>query len=143
MIKNREIFESLNPRKTNISTATAGSGTTVGVYGNPKPLMFAGRNRIVCSKAVWCERLNDNLLSVGRLCDAGFSVVFTARNCLVFVGDRFRGKPLHQQARDPATGLYPIFLVQNLDGDCRPMRRMGPLVVVSNFPMYQFPKNLM
>src|SRR5690348_7585978 len=81
-------------------------------------------------KAVWCESLNDNLLSVGRLCDEGFSVVFTARTCFVFQGDSFRGKPVYQQPRDSKTGLYPVFLSESVFltevvGDCRPMRLPG------------------
>src|SRR5579872_5368733 len=118
MIKDRENFLTLDPRKTGISTATEGSGAATGIYGTPRQFVFSGGNRRVAlnSKAVWCEKLNDNLLSVGRLCDSGFSVVFTARNCCVFVGDHFRGKPIHQQARDPATGLYPVFLVENFQG---------------------------
>ena len=78
MMKDRENFLTLDPRKTAISTATAGSGTATGVYGTPRPFTFdGGKHRVVLGgKAVWCDKLNDNLLSVGRLCDAGFSVAF-------------------------------------------------------------------
>ena len=70
-----------------------------------------------------CENLNDNLFSVGRLCDAGFSVGFTSHACYVFTGESFKGKPVCQQARDTKTGLYPIFLVES--EDCRPMLLPG------------------
>ena len=96
------------------------------MYGTPRNFKFTDWNHrvVLGGKAVWCDALNDNLLSVGRLCDSGFSVTFTRHGCCVYVGDNFRGKPI-QQPRDPATGLYPIYLVQNFEGDCRPMKLPG------------------
>jgi len=128
MLKDEASFISLDPRQTLISTATGQTAAT-GIYGTPKSFSFVGSNRRVPfgreGKAVWCDKLNDNLLSVGRLCDAGFSVVFTSHDCFVFAGEHFRGKPVHQQARDASTGLYPISLVRDFAEDCRPMRLPG------------------
>jgi hypothetical protein len=127
MLKDKANFLTLDPRETLISTATGQGAAAKGVYGTPRSFSFEGTDRRVCfgreGKAVWCESLNDNLLSVGRLCDAGFSVVFSSRTCFVFLGDHFRGKPIYQQPRDPKTGLYPIFLVEQKGG--RPMRLPG------------------
>jgi len=128
MIKNKNLFESLDPRQTLISTATGQKGAAKGVFGTPKAFSFSGTNRRVCfgkeGKGVWCEQLNDNLLSVGRLCDAGFSVVFNSQSCSVFSGEKVHGKPIYQSPRDSDTGLYPVFL-NECKGDCRPMRLPG------------------
>src|SRR4051812_48238776 len=90
MIKDRKILSHSTPAKLTSVLQPLGRYCT-----GPLDLLCLPQGTVlcVCLKAVWCEKLNDNLLSVGRLCDAGFSVAFTAKNCLVFVGDSFRENP--------------------------------------------------
>ena len=61
---------------------------------------------------IFAPNLRDNLVSVGRMCEGGHTVVFNACGSKVFVnkGLVIKGKEVHSEMRDKRTGLYPLSL---------------------------------
>ena len=76
MLSKADLVASLDGRRTKISRRKAGGEKFSGVFGTPKVFLFPDGTEIKLSKAVFSEGLSDNLASVGRLCEAGFSVLF-------------------------------------------------------------------
>src|SRR6185312_12124717 len=88
-----------------------------GTFGTPRTFLFPDGTEIHLRRAVVSEGLTENLASVGRLCEAGFSVLFEEGRYRVFKsGLVVKGECAHSQPRDPRTGLYPLTLT--LQTDC-------------------------
>ena len=51
--------------------------------------------------------------SVGRICDAGFKIVFDRKGYQIFQGkNKIIGRKVHKGFRDTKSGLYPLVLFQ-------------------------------
>jgi len=119
MLTNADLVSSLGGRKTKIITAQGNGGGEKfsGTFGTPRTFLFPDGTEIHLKRAVVSEGLTENLASVGRLCEAGFSVLFEEGRYRVFKsGLVVKGECAHSQPRDPRTGLYPLTLT--LQTDC-------------------------
>ena len=62
-------------------------------------------------KGTFYKTLTENLVSVGKLCEDGYTVVFDQNGYMIFQGKiEVKGDGVTGQDRDPLTGLYPITL---------------------------------
>jgi hypothetical protein len=128
MVKSLKFSQSLNGVETNIQTA--GGSVEKGVVGTMQSFVFAdGRTDVKFGHrnfAVFAEGLVDNLSSVGRLCEAGFSVVFDKFKCRIFLDKNFKveGQLVHAEGRDPRTGFYPLTIYRKDSTGCSP--NLGP-----------------
>jgi hypothetical protein len=117
MLLNAELVTSTEGRRTKIITAQGSVGNFSGTYSTPKVFQFPDGTELKLPRAVFAEGLSDNLASVGRLCEAGFSVLFEEGRYRIFrTGLVIKGECVHSQPRDPRTGLYPLTLT--LQADC-------------------------
>ena len=121
MVRERDFVASLGTLETRIKTASKNQEEACGVFGTPRAFFFPSSKVGVGfgqkNRAVFCEKLSENLGSVGRLCEAGFSVVFDASGYRIFRGKlQIRHREVHKQDRDPRTGLYPLTLITPRSG---------------------------
>ena len=82
------------------------------------------------NEVIFSNRLRDNLVSVGKLCDSGNTVVFNSCGSKVYPnrGLIIQGKELHTEARDRKTGMYPITMLQgNFMTNCSVNLKQGEL----------------
>lgn len=113
MVNRRSLIDTLDTRKTKI--ITAGKNFETGNYGTPKKVYFPNQTELQFgkeNKIVFSENLTDNLVSVGRICESGLSVLFNSEKYTIFKNPvTVRGECVHTQFRDPQTGLFPLTLL--------------------------------
>src|SRR5690606_28688991 len=98
MLCSRANLKTLSSRKSKIFTATGSGENTLGYFGEPKPLIFNSGAQVPLKSAVFCEKLTDNLLSVSKLTEEGFTVIFQKGSFTIFQGKvNFKGRVVHQQ----------------------------------------------
>ena len=116
MFNNTNLAHSLE--SSNRTKIVGASGPVAsGKYGKSIDVYFPGdhSNPVKIgthNKAVFSGDLEDNLASVGRLCEGGYIVVFHEDKYRIYKSGNIRveGKFVHEQHRDPHTGLYPLTL---------------------------------
>jgi hypothetical protein len=116
MVTEEKFADKLTNITTKIMTASKNADGLGGVYGHLKSFLFSdgqtpvrfGENDL----AIFSGGLSDNLASVGKICEGGFSILFSRHGYTIFKStSQVRGKPVHTQSRDPRTGLYPLTLM--------------------------------
>src|SRR5690349_6598360 len=72
------------------------------------------------SKAIFCDQLNENLISVGKMCENNNVIVFDQHEYVIFEGEvSIQGRVVHSQNRDPLTGLYALTLTTDIRPEIR------------------------
>jgi hypothetical protein len=115
MVTDEKFSKALTNITTSITTASRNAEGLGGTYGHLKfflfsdgltPVNFGEKNLCIFSNG-----LAENLASVGKICESGFSVLFSRHGYTIFKSTSQRGKPVHTQSRDPRTGLYLLTLM--------------------------------
>jgi len=129
VFKNKNIFSSLTHDSTRLQTACGGKENNTAQKGQIKNLFYStGKPAHLHARGegVVCENLKDNLISVGKMCDNGHTIIFHTGGYTIFEGEVVvQGEGVHAQGRDAKTGLYPLTLITHRPGeknfgDCRP-----------------------
>jgi len=112
MFRDGKIAKSLTSSRIRIDTARVGEcidSTQVGeVELHTKDgILLPGFRKVIFS-----GRLADNLASVGRISDGGYTIVFDREYSYIYESRNIKieGKRVHREPRDRDTGLYPITL---------------------------------
>jgi hypothetical protein len=127
MFKDKNLANDVQFIKAKIETAKGGEvmfGSSAGsadLYFSPEVQFRAGqKNRIL-----FADGLAENLSSVGRLCDTGLTVVFDSERSRIFSGRiEIVGEVVHQENRDPQTGLYPLTVFKKINECTQPKSLM-------------------
>lgn len=110
MFRDGIVFRSVGNKETDLITA-CGSAVDKGVIGQTHSLYVGGHEIVGKARAVQCGALVDNLISVGKICEAGHTVVFTHTHSAIYRGVvDTQGECVHKQERNVSTGLYDITL---------------------------------
>src|SRR6185312_11051415 len=103
MVNDLTLADNFESRSTKILTASGSANQITGKYGVLQKMFFpSGGTEVKAGKegkAVFSEKLGDNLASVGRLCECGFVVVFDEGMYRIYRADSFsvRGVLVHTQ----------------------------------------------
>lgn len=114
------IANKIMPWKMKIDTAQKGSGIGASQVGVVELQTRDGRQLPGFSKVVFSECLADNLASVGRIAEGGYTIVFNACGSKIYTNKHLRidGREVHSEERDLTTGLYPITLFTKNSVEC-------------------------
>ena len=111
VFKNKNIFSSLTHDSTRLQTACGGKENNTAQKGQIKNLFYStGKPAHLHARGegVVCENLKDNLISVGKMCDNGHTIIFHTGGYTIFEGEVVvQGEGVHAQGRDAKTGLDP------------------------------------
>ena len=101
--------------KTEIKTANPSLGINASLMGSVEVTNDLGQTIPGLDRVIFTPELRENLLSVGRLADAGYTVLFNACGVKVYRnrGLRVTGREVHYESRD-SEGLYPMTLTPTL-----------------------------
>jgi hypothetical protein len=122
MFNDKTLSNNLVKSKTRIETATKGdviNETSVGkvklFYPDGKTVFSFGEN----NQALFSEKLADNLVSVSKICENNLAVLFSKEKYVIYANNlKVQGRKVHEQARDPQTGLYPLTLLKQVENSC-------------------------
>ena len=125
MFKKQNVFESIESKQAKLQTACENNYENMNQarVGKTKALKY--KTHVLAiekdSEAVFCEKLVENLVSVGKICDQEHTIVFDKHGYVIFKGEvSARGIDIHAQDRDLLTGLYPMDLTTKSDSrGCR------------------------
>ena len=110
MFSNLKFASNTEPTQISITTA---AGELKGKVGGVKNCYLPNGTEIKLGtdgQAVFAPQLQDNLASVGRLCEGGLAVLFDENGYQILQkGWQVSGGVIHKQRRDPS-GLYPLTL---------------------------------
>jgi hypothetical protein len=101
-------------RSSNTQIGTANKGETIGStqVGELDLQTKGGYSLPGLKSVVFSKNLRDNLVSVGKICDGGYTVVFNSCGTKIFPNKGFKteGKEIHGEGRDKKTGMFPLTL---------------------------------
>lgn len=83
-----------------LSITTAGSETLTSIYNAELPIEI----RVKAKECKIIDGMNENLISVGQLCDNDYEVHFNSKKCYVI--DQLNNKVVMIANRDHSTGMY-------------------------------------
>jgi hypothetical protein len=132
MVTDKRFSKTLTERTTSIMTASKNADRIGVVFGHLKKFLFSdGQTPLRFGEenlAIFSSGLSENLASVGKICESGFSILFSRHGYTIFKStSQVRGKPVHVQSRDPRTGLYPLTVMsENFYGEKRSERDVFP-----------------
>lgn len=118
IFRDKSVGCGLTKSKLGIETAKKGDTLEALDMGSIDCLKFNDGAAASCLKKVlFSEKVLDNIVSVGRVCDGGHVVVFDAGGTSVFDARSFRadGDVVHKESRD-GSGMYPLTLVMETEG---------------------------
>ena len=106
------IAKVLRSSNTRIGTANRDDNLLANVTGEVELETRTGVALPGFDNVIFAPSLRDNLVSVGKICDGGFTIAFNACGVKIYSNKGFmvQGSEVHNELRDRATGLYPITL---------------------------------
>ena len=116
IFKTQNVFEQIDPRQTNIFTATETTHKNTASVGKTKNLKYDTGISTEIEKGIYCKNIVENLISVGKMCDNNHTIIFDKYGYGIYKGETtVRGMRVYAQNRNPQTGLYPIYFTTNTD----------------------------
>jgi len=118
MFKTRDVFTKIGEKKSTLLTACTDAKSSA-VQGQMKGLKYDKTNIDVNldtkNRAIFCDQLNENLVSVGKMCENKQVIVFDQHEYVIFKGKvSIQGEVVYAEGRDPQTGLYPLTLTTEI-----------------------------
>src|SRR6185437_3377278 len=100
IFKTKDAFKTIEGPKTNLTTAS-GEKAIAGTVGKMKTFKTESGAAIDNQNAIFCDKVVENLISVGNMCDTQHTIVFTHTHSLIYTGEiKIEGVCVHKQKRD-------------------------------------------
>ena len=116
MMKSKEWATRTWASRTQIKTANPAQNIDASTMGEVPMTNDQGTRMPGLKEVIFTPHLRENLMSVGKLTDEGYTVIFNACGVKIYKnrGLRVSGREVHYEARN-SHGLYPLTLTPTID----------------------------